>query len=122
MPNTMCGMIHTYEKHCADQVIRRCIPENEIISILTFFHSYACGGHFGVKKAVRKVLECGFYWSSLFLGSYSFCKSCDQCLKTSNISQRNEMPQTLILFCEIFDVLGIDFMGPFLVSFDYVYI
>lgn len=27
-------------KHCADQVIRRCIPENEIIFILTFYHSY----------------------------------------------------------------------------------
>ena len=23
-------------KHCGDQVIRRCVPENEIISILTF--------------------------------------------------------------------------------------
>ena len=26
-------------KHCANQVIRRCVPENEIISILTFCHS-----------------------------------------------------------------------------------
>ena len=32
------------------------------------------------------------------------------------------MPQTPILFCEILDVWGIDFMGPFPVSFDYVYI
>lgn len=109
-------------KHCADQVIRRCVPENEIISILTFCHSYACGGHFGAKRTARKVLECGFYWPSLFRDSYSFCKSCDPCQKTGNISQRNEMPQTPILFCEFFDVWGIDFMGLFLVSFGYVYI
>ena len=32
------------------------------------------------------------------------------------------MPQTPILICEIFDVWGIDFMGPFPVSFGYVYI
>ena len=32
------------------------------------------------------------------------------------------MPQTPILFCEIFDVWGIDFMGPFPISFSYVYI
>ena len=32
------------------------------------------------------------------------------------------MPQTPILFREIFDVWGINFMGPFLVSFGYVYI
>lgn len=109
-------------KHCADQVIRRCVPENEIISILTFCHSYACGGHFGAKRTARKVLECGFYWPSLFRDSYSFCKSCDPCQKTGNISQRNEMPQIPILFCEIFDVWGVDFMGPFPVSFGYVYI
>ncbi|CAL5429737.1 unnamed protein product [Camellia sinensis] len=109
-------------KHCVDQVIRRCVPENEIISILTFCHSYACGGHFGAKRTVRKVLECGFYWPSLFRDSYSFCKSCDPCQKTGNISQRNEMPKIPILFCEIFDVWGVDFMGPFLVSFGYVYI
>ena len=48
-------------KHCVDQVIRRCIPEIKIISILTFCHSYACGGHFGAKMTLRKVLECGFY-------------------------------------------------------------
>ena len=42
-------------KHCADQVIRRCILENEIISILTFCRSYACGGHFGAKRTARKV-------------------------------------------------------------------
>ena len=32
------------------------------------------------------------------------------------------MPQTPILFCENFDVWGIDFMGSFPVSFGYVYI
>ena len=87
-----------------------CVPENEIISILTFCHSYACRGHFGAKRTARKVLECGFYWPSLFRDSYSFCKSCEHCQKTGNISQRNEMPQT------------IDFMGPFPISFGYVYI
>lgn len=66
-------------KHCANQVIRKCILENEIIYILTFCHSYACGDHFGAKRMARKVLECGFYWSSLFQDSYSFCKSCDHC-------------------------------------------
>ncbi|RDX99888.1 pol, partial [Mucuna pruriens] len=32
------------------------------------------------------------------------------------------MPQQPILFCEVFDVWGIDFMGPFLVSNGYSYI
>ncbi|RDX83739.1 Gag-Pol polyprotein, partial [Mucuna pruriens] len=36
------------------------------------------------------------------------------------MNRRHEMPQQPILFCEVFDVWGIDFMGPFLVSNDYV--
>ena len=32
------------------------------------------------------------------------------------------MPQQPMLFYEVFDVWGIDFMGPFLVSFGFVYI
>ena len=98
-------------KHCADQVIRRCVPKNEIISILTFCHSYACGGHFGAKRTARKVLECGFYWPSLFRDSYSFCKSCEHCQKTSNISQRNEMPQTPHTILRNFWCLGHRFHG-----------
>ncbi|XP_044510154.1 uncharacterized protein LOC123228765 [Mangifera indica] len=109
-------------KRCADQIIRRCVPETEISSIITFCHSYACGGHFGAKRTARKILDCGFFWPTLFRDTYLFCKSCERCQKTGNISQKNEMPQTPILVCEIFDVWGIDFMGPFPSSFGYVYI
>ncbi|RDY06044.1 gag-pol, partial [Mucuna pruriens] len=38
------------------------------------------------------------------------------------ITRRHEMPQQPILFCEVFDVWGIDFMGPFPVSNGYSYI
>ncbi len=38
------------------------------------------------------------------------------------MSNRNEMPQQSLLFCEIFDVWGIDFMGPFPPSFSFQYI
>lgn len=109
-------------KHCFDQVIRRCVFEFEIPSILQFCHSYACGGHFGPKRTASKVLECGLFWPTLFRDSYMFCKSCENCQKTGNLSHRNQMPLTLILVCEIFDVWGIDFMGPFPSSFGNAYI
>ncbi|GJY36279.1 reverse transcriptase domain-containing protein [Tanacetum coccineum] len=40
-------------------------------------------------------------------------KTCDACQKQGKISQRDEMPQNAIQVCEIFDLWGIDFMGPF---------
>ncbi|CAL8988203.1 unnamed protein product [Prunus brigantina] len=39
-----------------------------------------------------------------------------------NIGRRNEMPLNNILVVELFDVWGIDFMGPFPSSFGYIYI
>ena len=86
-----------------------------------FCHSYACGGHFGAKRTVRKVLECGFYWLSIFHDSYSFCKSCEHRQKIGNISQRNEMPQTLYYFAK-FLMFGELISWDCSLSFGYVYI
>ena len=109
-------------KFCADQIIRRCVPQDEFHSILTFCHTYSCGGHFGGKRTAHKVLECGFFWPTLFKDAIQFVKSCDRCQRVGNISSRDQMPQTPIFFGEIFYVWGIDFMGPFPSSFGYLYI
>lgn len=39
-----------------------------------------------------------------------------------NLSARNQMPLTPILVVELFDVRGIDFMGPFPNSFGNTYV
>ncbi|KAH9802442.1 hypothetical protein KPL71_001386 [Citrus sinensis] len=44
------------------------------------------------------------------------------CQRTGNITKRHEMPLTNILEVEVFDVWGIDFMGPFPPSFGNLYI
>ncbi|RDY04767.1 Pol polyprotein, partial [Mucuna pruriens] len=55
--------------------------------------------------------------------AYQLVSTCEKCQKVGTaISRRHEMPQQPILFCEVFDVWGIDFMGPFLVSNGYSYI
>ncbi|XP_021775701.1 uncharacterized protein LOC110739550 [Chenopodium quinoa] len=109
-------------KYCVDQLIRRCVLDSEFLSILTFCHSYACGGHFGPKRNACKGLESGFYWPSIFKDAYDICKACDNWQRTGTLGPRNEMPHTPILFCEIFDVWGMDFMGPIPSSFGFQYI
>ena len=109
-------------KYCPDQIIRRCVPDNEIQRIISFSHSEACGGHFSAKKTTAKILQCGFYWPTLFKDTYEFCKACDRCQKLGGITRRNMMPLNPILIIEIFDCWGIDFMGPFPPSFGYLYI
>ncbi|GJW80958.1 reverse transcriptase domain-containing protein, partial [Tanacetum coccineum] len=53
---------------------------------------------------------------TIYKDAYELIKSCDACQRQGKISQRDEMPQNAIQVCEIFDVWGIDFMGPFLSS------
>ncbi|RVW71057.1 Retrovirus-related Pol polyprotein from transposon 297 [Vitis vinifera] len=53
-------------KYCADQIIRKCVPEEEQQGILSHCHESACGGHFASQKTAMKVLQSGFTWPSLF--------------------------------------------------------
>ncbi|XP_022889136.1 uncharacterized protein LOC111404577 [Olea europaea var. sylvestris] len=106
----------------SDQVIRRCVPEDEMKPILARVHASAYGGYFGPTKTAAKVFQCGFFWPTLFKDCHNFCRSCDKCQRTGDISARHEMPLNNILEVEIFDVWGVDFMGPFPSSYNNQYI
>ena len=66
-------------RRCVDQMIRRCIPKNEMRAILLHYHSLECGGHFSGQMTTAKVLKSGFYWPTLFKDAHSFVKTCDRC-------------------------------------------
>jgi hypothetical protein len=51
-----------------------------------------------------------------------YVASCPECQRTGNISQRNSMSLKYNIQIDIFDVWGIDFMGPFKNSFGFEYI
>ncbi|RDX63619.1 putative mitochondrial protein, partial [Mucuna pruriens] len=78
---------------CNDQVIRRCISDTEIKSILKFYHTTSGGGHYESTRTARKILDCGFYWPAIFQDAYQFVSTCEQCQKAGMaISRRHEMP------------------------------
>ena len=85
-------------------------------------HFSPCGGHFGGIRTLAKVLQCGYYWPTIFKDAQEFVKCCDPCQRVGNISSKQEMPLTNILEIELFNVWGIDFMGPFPLSFGNLYI
>ncbi|XP_051117868.1 uncharacterized protein LOC127242391 [Andrographis paniculata] len=81
------------------------------------------------QSTITKVLQFGFFWPTLLKDVDAFAKACDKCQQLGSISKRDEMPQTGILFVEMFNLWGIDFMGSFpnssgkqyiLVAVDYV--
>ncbi|XP_047949477.1 uncharacterized protein LOC125195357 [Salvia hispanica] len=54
--------------------------------------------------------------------AYEFCKGYDCCQLTGGISARDEMPQVPVIVCEVFNIWGMDFMGPFHSSYGNSYI
>ncbi|GJV58542.1 reverse transcriptase domain-containing protein [Tanacetum coccineum] len=100
-------------KTCADQVIRRCVLGQEAVDILTACHSGPTGGHYGANYTAKKVFDSGFFWPTIYKDAHELVKNCDSCQRQGKISQHDKMPQNSIQVSEIFDVWGIDFMGPF---------
>ena len=98
------------------------MPKEEQEGILSHCHDSVCGGHFSSQKTTMKVLHSGFYWSPLFKDAYIICKLCNKFQRLGKISRRHMMPLNPILVVGLFDVWGIDFMGPFPISFGYAYI
>ncbi|GJX98166.1 reverse transcriptase domain-containing protein [Tanacetum coccineum] len=64
----------------------------------------------------------GFYWLTIIKEAHTLVSLCEACQRTENISKHDEMQLNNILVCEIFDIWGIDFMGPFPKSYKFEYI
>ncbi|GKB21229.1 reverse transcriptase domain-containing protein [Tanacetum coccineum] len=113
--------IHYASKTMTEAQIHYITTEKEMLAVVALDILKAChegptGGHHSANLTARKVFDAGFFWPTIYRDAHTMIKSCDTCQRQGKISQRDEMPQNSIQVCEIFDVWGIDFMGPFLSS------
>jgi len=84
-------------KYYPDQIFQKCIPDNEVSSVIKFCHFEACGDHFSSKKTAAKILQSGFYWPTMFKDSHAFCKTCEKCQNVGFISKHRESLVNLLL-------------------------
>ena len=61
----------------SDQILRRCIPLEDVLVVLEHCHASAYGGHFGSQRTAAKVLQSGFFWPTRFHGAEKFVKRCN---------------------------------------------
>nr|GEW07230.1 transposon Ty3-I Gag-Pol polyprotein [Tanacetum cinerariifolium] len=87
--------------------------KDEAIDILKACHYGHIGGHHGPNYTAKKVFDSRFYWPTIYRDAQDLVKTYEVYQHQGKISQRDEMPQNSIQVCKIFDVCGIDFMGPF---------
>ncbi|GJT63541.1 reverse transcriptase domain-containing protein [Tanacetum coccineum] len=113
-----------------DVIAKLPYPTNvkELHEILEYYHIGPAGGHYGTDITARKVFESRFDWLTIFKDSASMVREVSF-QKALNIFLTESMPLTNILVSEVFDIWGIDFMGPFpssqnneyiLIAIDYI--
>ena len=66
-------------RSCTDGLIRRCVPEVEMFTILEACHSSPVGRHHSRIRTSHKILQCGYYWTTLHQDAHEFAKSFDRC-------------------------------------------
>ena len=102
-------------KYCSDQISKMYTRKRGKYghSILSFW-SMQCPFFFKTDSCKNNTVW--ILLAYIIKYSHAFCKVCKNCQMVRSISKRNTMPLNLILVIEIFDCLGIDFMGPFSIS------
>ena len=63
---------------CADGIIRRCVPEVEMMSILEACHSSPVGWHHSGFRTAYKIMQCGHYLPTIHQDVHNFAKSYDR--------------------------------------------
>jgi hypothetical protein len=107
---------------CSDGLLRRCVPVEEGMKIIEKCHSSPYGGHYGAFRTHAKIWQSGIFWPTMYQDTKDFIRRCNSCQRHRNINSRNAMPLTTNLQIELFDVWGIDYMGPFPKSGKFEYI
>jgi hypothetical protein len=83
------------------------------MKIIEKCHSSPYGGHFGAFRTHAKIWQSGFFWTTIYQDTKDFVRRCNSRQRHRNINPRNAMPLTTNLQIKLFDVWGIDYMGPF---------
>jgi hypothetical protein len=107
---------------CADGLLRKCVPMVEAMKIIERCHASPYGGHYGAFCTNAKIWQSGFFWPTMYQDTKEFVRRCARCQKHGNINTRDAMPLQNNLQIELFDVWGIDYMGPFPKSGDVEFI
>jgi hypothetical protein len=93
-----------------DNIMCKCLTTSKAQIVIKELHARMVGGHFVANITIKKILDAGYWWPTLFKDTNDFCKSYDSCqkirLKTKSLAK---LVTTLIE--EPFMKWGLDYIG-----------
>ena len=92
--------------------LRQVTSDSQAQMILQKLHKGNAGGHFSQDITVRKVLEAGYWWTTLYKDTYKYCQTCHECQKTGELPKSVSTKLMTTLLAEPFMKWGLDFVGP----------
>ena len=102
------GKLYQLEK---DSRLRQVISDSQAQMILQELHKGNAGGHFSQDITVRKVLDAGYWWPTLYKDTYQYCQTCYECQKTGGLLKSVSTKLMTTLPAEPFMKWDLDFVG-----------
>eukprot|EP00253_Pinus_taeda_P011944 PITA_11944 len=75
----------------SNQILRRCVREEEVFDILLTCHDGPFGGHFAAKRNAFKILHACYYWPTLHADVRRYISQCGRCQWMGKPTPRDEM-------------------------------
>jgi len=76
-------------------------------------HERLLGRHFAIGIMQRKILDVGYWWSTMYRDMHDYYKFCDACQKARGLATQSLAKLVTSLLQKPFMKWGLDFMGPF---------
>ena len=95
-----------------DSRLKQVISNTQARMILQELHKGNAGGHFSQDITVRKVLDAGYWWPTLYEDTYDYRQTCHECQKTGGLPKSVSTKLITTLPAEPFMKWGLDFVGP----------
>ena len=102
---------HRLLRRGAYGILRRCVSELEVPTILEICHDSACGEQFLANLLAKKIRRARYFWPTLFKDLHNYVKNCDPCQRYAKNDLRMEMSLHVYVPLVPFEKWDISYVG-----------